>query len=91
MKSIRIVSDGIPQNTKVYTHEGYELNGIRKISWNIEVGDLAKANVEFILPLVDIISSNVKMIDQYGETKKLKYLIHKKINDFEFKGIPRIH
>jgi hypothetical protein len=51
---IKIVSDGHPHNTKVYTDDGKELKGIRSIKWEIGVNQIGSAKIEFVEVPVEI-------------------------------------
>lgn len=46
-KTIRIVSDGTPQNTKVYNHQNKEIRGITEIDIKIREKGFAMATLTF--------------------------------------------
>ena len=51
MKTIRIESDGTPAGTKVFdTETGQPLHGIKKVTWEIAVKEVASATVTFCCP-----------------------------------------
>ena len=54
--SIRIVSDGHPVTTRVYNSEGYEIDGIAKITWSIDIDNIATATIEFTNVSIDAIA-----------------------------------
>ena len=56
MQSIRIVSDGIfPKKIKVYSEEtGEEIKGVRKIEFQIGVGEIAIAKLSFAVSHLDV-------------------------------------
>ena len=53
--TIRIVSDGTAKGTRVYTADGYEIKGIRAITFSkIEPGGMVEAQLDFGLVRLDV-------------------------------------
>ncbi len=48
MSQIRIVSDGTPQNTSVYTADGHEIRGVTEVDVHVSHQDHATAVIQFI-------------------------------------------
>jgi len=83
MKKIRITNDsGIGHKTEIIDAEtGEPIQNIRKIGIHIEVGYITTAEIEFILPEVDIIANTEEKddkIDVYKEYISIKeyYMRH---------------
>jgi hypothetical protein len=56
-RSIRIISDGTPNGTKVFDiKSGEEITGIRSIEWKVGVGKAATTKIEFVVPVIDVIA-----------------------------------
>ncbi len=51
---LKIVSDGIPKNTKVITEDGKAIDNIRSITWHCEAGKLATVTLGLVLVEVDL-------------------------------------
>ena len=68
---VRIVSDGLPYHTKVYTEDGAAITGIRKITWTTDYGnEPAIATLEMeVLAEVDVVGK--LHIDSDGQGSSL--------------------
>lgn len=78
---IKIVSDGLPQNTKVYTEDGIRLKGVRRIEWEIGVDQIGTANIEFVQVPVEIKGDLVEITE--FQDKKSKYVLGKEFIEFK--------
>ena len=54
MKKITLKSDGTPANTLITTEDGLELGNVQGVSWELFVGEFAKARIETILTPVEL-------------------------------------
>ena len=72
--SIRIVSDGTPNNTHVFTHEGHEIAGITHIEFSVAYDHQATAIIKFTCAEAEIVAdwdrSNLK---RWADKKTANY------------------
>lgn len=47
-RKVRIVSDGTPCGTRVEGPDGQPIPGVVSVSWNVEMGEIARATIELI-------------------------------------------
>ena len=64
MGKIKIVSDGLGHNTRVYDEHGNQLTSVRKVTWSCDARGMAVAVVEFIRPQVEVTG---QLVDEHTE------------------------
>ena len=47
-KKVRIISDGTPFGTRVEGPDGQPIPGVVSVSWNVDMGEIARATIELI-------------------------------------------
>lgn len=52
---LRIVSDGTPVGTKIYTEDGALLRGVQMVNWHLEIGGFATVQVELVGVPLDVV------------------------------------
>ena len=56
MTKLKIVSDGTPAGTKVFTEDGKQIEGVYFISWEIDAGSLPRATISVHNVPVELVS-----------------------------------
>ena len=51
---LKIISDGIPKNTRVLTEDGVEIDNIQSITWHCGVDELATVTLKLVLTEAEI-------------------------------------
>lgn len=71
---LKIVSDGNPVNTQVFTEDGKKIENIRSITWHCEAGKVATLTIEIILIETDLTGeydgSEYELVDVSGLGEK---------------------
>ncbi len=70
MSKIRIVSDGTPMGTKVFNHDGTQIEGVQSIKLCISCDELALAEMTFTDIGCEFVANNT-----IAEVKRLRRLV----------------